>query len=210
MKHLAVIEDEYEIRKSIREALAGSSKIAVDFETDSIEKTISYYRTRRPPHIILLDLNLSGISGIEGLPLLRRHFPGAPIIIYSIVDDEDKIFQTICHGASGYLLKTTPYEEIEDHLLVTLEEGGSPISPPIARRILNYFKAFRSNPLIAPSEPPSDIEKAIINMLIDALTYQEIADKLGISINGVRYHVKRIYSKLQIKSRGQLTRYFLK
>lgn len=210
MKHLAVIEDEYEIRKSIREALAGSSKIAVDFETDSIEKTISYYRTRRPPHIILLDLNLSGISGIEGLPLLRRVFPGAPIIIFSIVDDEDKIFQAICHGASGYLLKSTPYEELEDHLLVTLEEGGSPISPPIARRILNYFNAFRNNLLIAADEPPSDIEKAIINMLIDALTYQEIADKLGISINGVRYHIKRIYSRLQIKSRGQLTRYFLK
>lgn len=209
MKRLALIEDDYEIRNAIRNVLAGSTKIEIDLETDSVEKTILYYRTRPTPNVILLDLNLSGISGIEGLPLLRRHLPNASIIIHTIIDDDDKVFQAICHGASGYLLKTTPYEQLESHLLVATEEGGSPVSPSIARRILNYFN---NNRLYLSSSKPEkliDTERAIVNLLIDALTYQEIAEKLGMSINGVRYYIKRIYGKLQIKSRGQLVRHFL-
>ena len=209
MKRIALIEDDYEIRKSIRSAFSESSKIEIDFETDALEKAILFYRTRQAPHLFLLDINLAGISGIEGLPLLRRHFPDSAIVIHSIVEDEDLVFQAICHGASGYLLKTTPREELEKHLLVTLEEEGSPISPSIARRILNHFSNGRQYLPIIKKEQLSDTERSIVTLLVDALTYQDISGKLGMTIDGVRYHVKKIYSKLQIKSRGQLVRLFM-
>lgn len=209
MKRLLVIEDDFSIRQAVRNAFTDSSRIETEFETDSLEKALQYYRTRLAPHLILLDINLNGISGLEGLPQLRRHFPDAAIVVFTILEDEDKVFQAICHGASGYLLKSTPYEELEKHLLVTLEDGGSPVSPPIARRILNYFK---NGARFIPKKSEHDlteIEQTLVSLLVDALTYQEIADKLGISINGVRYYIKRIYAKLQIKSRGQLVRRYL-
>lgn len=209
MKRISLIEDDYEIRKSLRFAFSGSSKIEIDFETDALEKAILYYRTRQAPHLFLLDINLAGISGIEGLPLLRRHFPDSAIIIHSIVEDEDLVFQAICHGASGYLLKTTPREELEKLLLVALEGEGSPISPSIARRILNHFSSGRHYLPNAKKEKLSETERSVVTLLIDALTYQDISSKLGMTIDGVRYHVKKIYSKLQIKSRGQLVRLFM-
>lgn len=209
MKRLALIEDDYETRQSIREVFSESATIELEFETDSIEKAILFYRNRPAPHIFLLDINLSGISGIEGLPLIRRHFPLALIVIHSIVDDEDQVFQAICHGASGYLLKTTPREELEKHLMIAMEEGGSPISPSIARRILNHFSRGRNMATHARKEQLNETEGAIVTLLLDGLTYQDVAIKLGMTIDGVRYHVKKIYSKLEIKSRGQLVRLFL-
>ncbi len=208
MKHIALIEDDFDIRTSIRQTFADSSKIEIDFETDAIEKAILYYRTRTAPNLFLLDINLNGISGVEGLPLLRRHFPDTAVVIHSILDDEDIVFQAICHGASGYLLKNTPHKELEKHLLVTLEGDGSPISPSIARRILNHFSNRRNSVSSFKNEQLSETERAITTLLMDALTYQDIGDKLGMTIDGVRYHVKKIYTKLQIKSRGQLARLF--
>lgn len=209
MKRISLIEDDYNLRKLIRDSFLGSTKIEIEFETDSIEKVILYYRTRTAPHLFLLDINLSGISGIEGLPLLRRHFPDSLIVIHSILEDEDLVFQAICHGASGYLLKSTPSEELEKHLLVTLDGEGSPISPSIARRILQHFSNGRQFVPNREKDPLTDTERAIVTLLVDALTYQDIAEKLGMTIDGVRYYVKKIYAKLHIKSRGQLTRLFM-
>jgi DNA-binding NarL/FixJ family response regulator len=209
MKRIALIEDDYEIRQSLRNSFSGSTKIEVEFETDSLEKALVFYRTRQAPDLFLLDINLAGISGIEGLPLLRRHFPSTAVIIHSILDDEDMVFQAICNGASGYLLKNTPHDDLEKHLLVTLEGDGSPISPSVARRILNHFCKGRHHFLNPQSEQLTETESAIVTLLMDALTYQDVAVKLGMTIDGVRYHVKKIYTKLQIKSRGQLTRLFM-
>lgn len=209
MKRISLIEDDFELRKSIRDSLSVSPKLEIEFETDSVEKAILFYRTRTAPHLFLLDVNLSGISGIEGLPLLRRHFPDSAVVIHSVIDDDDQVFQAICHGASGYLLKNTPHEELEKHLLVTMDGGGSPISPSIARRILNHFSNSQRCIFSSKKEPLTETEQTIVTLLMDALTYQSISEKLGMTIDGVRYHVKKIYAKLQIKSRGQLARLFL-
>ncbi|HLP92717.1 MAG TPA: response regulator transcription factor [Saprospiraceae bacterium] len=209
MKRIALIEDDYDIRESLRNQFLGSSRIDLEFETDSLEKALLYYRNRTAPHLFLLDINLTGMSGVEGMPLLKRHFPDSLILIHSILDDEDLVFQAICRGASGYLLKTTPHEELEKHILVTLEGGGSPISPSIARRILNHFSQGKHFLPTPQQNQLSETERSIVTLLVDALTYQDIAEKLGMTIDGVRYYVKKIYQKLQIKSRGQLVRLFM-
>jgi len=208
MKRISLIEDDLDVRNSIRQTFEKSLKIDLEFETDALEKAILFYRTRTAPDLFLLDINLSGISGIEGLPLLRRHFPNSAIVIHSILDDDDVVFQAICQGASGYLLKNTPLGEIENHLLVTLENGGSPISPSIARRILNHFSSTRQG-FSSPKNNLSELERAIVTLLMDALTYQAISERLGMTIDGVRYYVKKIYAKMQVKSRGQLVRLFM-
>lgn len=209
MKRISLIEDDLDIRCAIRHSFHHSQKISLEFETDALEKAILFYRTRTAPDLFLLDINLSGISGIEGLPLLRRHFPNSAIVIHSILDDDDVVFQAICQGATGYLLKNTPTDELENHLLVTLEGGGSPISPSIARRILNHFCNGRQSVFSQNNEHLSETERSIVTLLMDALTYQDIAEKLGMTIDGVRYYVKKIYGKLQVKSRSQLVRLFL-
>ncbi|HNM26584.1 MAG TPA: response regulator transcription factor [Saprospiraceae bacterium] len=205
---IAVIEDDLYLRSSIREEFAKSARVEIEFESDSIERMLSFYQTRAAPHLILLDLSLPGLSGIDGLPLMRRKMPETEIVVHTFQDDDDKIFQAICNGASGYLLKNTPLAELEKYLLTTLEERGSVLSPSIARRVLGYFRP--QNPALPQEEDLNETEKSIVNLLVDGLTYAEIASKIGLSIDGVRYYIKRIYSKLHIRTRSQLARRFLK
>lgn len=209
MKSLAIIDDDFDIRKSVRASLESSNKILIDFESDSVEKTILYYRTRQAPDLMLLDISLPGISGLDGLPRMKRLFPETHIIMFTILEDEDKVFQAICNGASGYLLKNTPYDELEKLLLITAEEGGSVISPAIARRILNYFSIGNRKSRIKESDQLSDTEHTIINLLVEGLSYQQVSEMLGMTINGIRYYIKRIYQKLQINSRSQLIKHVL-
>jgi len=170
-----------------------------------------YYRSRPAPTVILLDINLAGLSGIEGLPLLRRRFPSCEIVVHTILDDDDKIFQAICNGASGYLLKTTPVEDLENYLLITLNGGGSAISPSIARRILNHFQGNKTIKKALPKEEVlNEIERTIVQLLVDALSYQQISERLGMTVDGIRYYIKRIYNKLQVNSRNQLISLYFK
>lgn len=204
MHNIALIEDDFDLRENLRSVFQQSTKLNLEFDTDSIEKCIRFYRTHPAPQLILLDLSLPGIDGIDGLPILKKHLPDTEIIVHTILDEDDKIFQAICNGASGYLLKTTDPASLEQHILQTIEEKAGALSPSVARRIMRYFQG--KGTVVDPEYDLSDKEHSIVNMLTEAFKYQEIADKLGMTIDGVRYHVKHIYLKLQVKSRSELVR----
>lgn len=201
MYTLAIVEDNPTIREQLLHHFATSNAIECLFSTDNTDRLLKYNFREQKVDIILLDISLPFKSGIDALPAICKKFTDSEIIMYTVLDDNDKIFQALCNGATGYLLKNQTPSELEQQLLAALHEGGSPISPQIARRIIKYF-----NPKQEVSEnlsPLNEMESKIIHFLKEALTYAEIATNLNLTIHGVRYHIMNIYKKLQVKSRQQ-------
>ena len=206
MYQLAIVEDDPNIVKSFRTHFDHSEKFSVVFETNEVERLVKFSKTNANIDVIILDLNLPFLNGIDGLPKIRKAFPNAKIVIHTIVIDNDRIFQAISRGAIGYLVKGISFDEIEEKLINCIEEGGSPLSASIARRIIGYFQ----NPGKSQkeSEKLTDIETKLIRFLIDGLTYNQIASNMNITIHGVRYHIMNIYKKLEVNTRHQIVSIF--
>lgn len=206
MYQLAIVEDDPNIVKSFRTHFDHSEKFNVVFETNEVERLVKFSKTNANIDVIILDLNLPFLNGIDGLPKIRKAFPHAKIVIHTIVIDNDRIFQAISRGAIGYLVKGISFDEIEEKLINCIEEGGSPLSASIARRIIGYFQ----NPGKSQkeSEKLTDIETKLIRFLIDGLTYNQIASNMNITIHGVRYHIMNIYKKLEVNTRHQIVSIF--
>jgi DNA-binding NarL/FixJ family response regulator len=206
MYQLAIVEDDPNIVKSFRTHFDHSEKFSVVFETNEVERLVKFSKTNANIDVIILDLNLPFLNGIDGLPKIRKAFPNAKIVIHTIVMDNDRIFQAISRGAIGYLVKGISFENIEEKLLNCIEEGGSPLSASVARRIIGYFqnpgKSQKEN------EKLTDIETKLIRFLIDGLTYNQIASNMNITIHGVRYHIMNIYKKLEVNTRHQIVSIF--
>ncbi len=206
MYQLAIVEDDPNIVKSFRTHFDHSEKFSVVFETNEVERLVKFSKTNANIDVIILDLNLPFLNGIDGLPKIRKAFPNAKIVIHTIVMDNDRIFQAISRGAIGYLVKGISFENIEEKLINCIEEGGSPLSASIARRIIGYFqnpgKSQKEN------EKLTDIETKLIRFLIDGLTYNQIASNMNITIHGVRYHIMNIYKKLEVNTRHQIVSIF--
>jgi DNA-binding NarL/FixJ family response regulator len=206
MYQLAIVEDDPNIVKSFRTHFDHSEKFSVVFETNEVERLVKFSKTNANIDVIILDLNLPFLNGIDGLPKIRKAFPQAKIVIHTIVIDNDRIFQAISRGAIGYLVKGISFDDIEEKLINCIEEGGSPLSASIARRIIGYFqnpgKSQKEN------EKLTDIETKLIRFLIDGLTYNQIASNMNITIHGVRYHIMNIYKKLEVNTRHQIVSIF--
>jgi DNA-binding NarL/FixJ family response regulator len=206
MYQLAIVEDDPNIVKSFRTHFDHSEKFSVVFETNEVERLVKFSKTNANIDVIILDLNLPFLNGIDGLPKIRKAFPQAKIVIHTIVMDNDRIFQAISRGAIGYLVKGISFDDIEEKLINCIEEGGSPLSASIARRIIGYFqnpgKSQKEN------EKLTDIETKLIRFLIDGLTYNQIASNMNITIHGVRYHIMNIYKKLEVNTRHQIVSIF--
>jgi len=210
MLRIAIIEDDKEYRDAFKAFFSEHSEyFSCDFAVESIEKFIKYSNPNLELEIVLVDIQLQGMSGIKGVSQIRKLKEDAEIIMLTTFDDPKMIFQAISSGADGYLLKNLSFEEIEKELLKTIKNGAA-ISPQIAKRIIKYFQPTR--PSFLPKLQPqlSDKEKQIIQLVIDGKTYEEVAPILGLSINGLKYHVKNIYKKLRVKSKTGLIKKMLK
>jgi DNA-binding NarL/FixJ family response regulator len=153
------------------------------------------------PDIALVDIGLPGISGIEGIRLMRERQPKLALLVLTVYEDEDRIFGALCAGACGYLLKGTP----PGRLIVSLREameGGAPMSPQIARRVIEHFQTPRqATPLSDYDLTPHELR--ILRLLVDGHHYQTAADELGVTVNTIRFHLRRIYEKLQVHSKAE-------
>jgi DNA-binding NarL/FixJ family response regulator len=201
MKNIAIIEDDREIGILLEQYLKKSSEFSEVTWYGSVESLLNRQH-RNFPGIVLMDIELPGMSGIEGIRLLKEDHPGTDFIVLTVYNDTDKIFQSLCAGASGYLVKNTPLEKIRESIQIVLE-GGSPLTPQIARRVVEYFKD-PSPGKNARKSPLSLREKEIVIGLVDGLSYKLIADRMSISIDTVRYHIKNIYKKLQVNSKAEV------
>jgi DNA-binding NarL/FixJ family response regulator len=205
MDTIWIIEDHRRLRETVAEAvrLAGDHTVV---PLASCEKALAALDADAPkPEVILLDLGLPGMSGLEGLRRFKQRIPEAEVVVFTVFDDRERVFEAICNGASGYLLKSEPLERI----VAAVEEarrGGSPMSPEIARCVLDRFSRLRSMPSThdAPpiAESLSEREREVLRLLAEGLVKKEVAHRMEISLHTVDNYVRRIYAKLHVNTLG--------
>lgn len=198
MTHLAIIEDDALVRKNLATFFAEQEDITCDIVAESIEQFIELSGPVTKLDLILSDIGLPGINGIDAIPLLKKKFTAVSVVMLSVYADSDRIFKALCAGAVGYLQKDTPLEEVLESLKVILK-GGSVMSPAIARKVIEYFSPKRTY-----NEPLTAKEHQVINAMVDGLSYKMIGGRLGISLGTVRQHIKNIYRKLQVNSKVEV------
>ena len=194
---VTVVDDDKEIRQLLTVIIDGSPGYACQQSYNDCETAVEGI-LKDPPDVVLMDINLPGKSGIEGVSLLKDRLPDTDFIMLTIKDDDESVFDSICAGATGYLVKDTPPVD----LLAAIKEvhrGGSPMSSAIARRIVSSFKRKSDSPL-------TKRETEILQKLCDGDNHREIAEVLFISNDTVRAHIKNIYSKLHVHSRAEMVK----
>ncbi len=197
----AIVEDDSEIREGIRQYLNNQNDISCPIGAGSVENFLFALDTKDLPDVIIMDIGLPGMSGIEGIKIIKEKYPEVNIIVFTIHDDHEKIFKSLCAGASGYLLKNTPLPEIKNGIK-QLYTGGAPMSPQIARKTIDFFTQDKKQ---IPNNTPLTLrEKEIVVGLVDGLSYKLIADRMSISIETVRYHIKNIYLKLHVHCKADV------
>jgi DNA-binding NarL/FixJ family response regulator len=196
---VVIIEDLREVREGLAILVNGTAGFHCvgSFRTmeDALAGTPSLM-----PDIILTDLGLPGMGGVEGIRILRQRFPDVPILALTVYDDDENVFNAICAGASGYLLKNTPPGRLLESLK-ELADGGAPMSPDVARRVLAIFRQFRP-----PERAPSALtphEMTLLKLMVEGHHYKTAASEMGISINTVSFHLRHIYEKLQVHSKTE-------
>jgi two-component system, NarL family, response regulator LiaR len=156
---------------------------------------------RSQPEIVLMDIDMPGISGIEAVRILREKFPGVQVIMQTVFEDNEKVFDSICAGASGYLLKNSLSEQIISAIR-ELKNGGAPMSPGIASKVIRRFQ--EQNPYIKDEDfKLTNREKEVLTCLVKGMSYKMIADACLISIDTVKFHIKKIYEKLHVNSKSE-------
>ncbi len=200
MISVAIIEDITDIRESIKEFVSLQKDMFCSIAVESVEDFLST-SSNSAVDVLLLDIDLPGISGIKGMEFIKEKFPNIDIIMVTIYEDHEKIFSALKAGAAGYLLKTTPFPKLKE-AIIDINSGGAPMEPIIARKVIDFFN--RPNKSHEAKSELTAKEIQVVNYLVDGYTYKKIAETLNNSIETIRHHVKNIYKKLHINSRAEL------
>lgn len=150
------------------------------------------------PHVVLMDIDMPGINGIDAVKISKENFPDLPVMMQTVFDHDEKVFQSILAGATGYMLKKTPPAKLLESIR-ELYEGGAPMTPEIAIKVLSFFKT-KEEKKISNEKLLSEKEKEILSALVDGLSYKMVADKQKISYHTVNFHIRNIYKKLHVHS----------
>ncbi len=201
MIEIGIVEDNVKIRNLIQRYLDMQEAMSCKAAMDSVEEMLEYLDKHDPPNVMLMDIQLPGMSGIKGIEIIKEKYPEIEIIMLTIYHDSHKIFDSLVAGASGYLLKHTSLPEIKESI-ENLMEGGAPMSPQIARKVIQHFT--KPEPKKAPESNLTSREQDIVNGLVDGLSYKLIADRFDISIDTVRAHIRNIYKKLHVNSKAEV------
>ncbi len=197
--NIAIVEDDNDIREGLKFLLNNkNNNFNCENTYPSAEKLLEDLGDIEPD-IILMDIGLPGMSGIDCLKEVKKYSPEILVVMLTIFEDDDRIFNSLTAGADGYLLKNTPQNKLLDSLL-ELYNGGVPMSHQIARKVLDVF---RKTPSHSEIDELTKRELEILDLLVQGFTYKTIADKLFISSQTVHEHIKHIYQKLQVHSKSE-------
>ena len=197
--HVAIIEDQREVREGLTALIDGTSGFKCVGSFRTMEDALAQIDANLPD-VILTDIGLPGMSGVDGIRILRDRHKDIPIVALTVYDDDHDVFNGLCAGASGYLLKNTPPARLLESLREVVD-GGGPMSPEVARRVVQLFRTFR--PPERASYRLSQQETEILKLLVDGHHYKTAAEKLGISVNTVSFHLRNIYAKLEVHSKTE-------
>jgi DNA-binding NarL/FixJ family response regulator len=196
---VAIIEDQRDIREGLAILIGGTSGYRVVGSFRSMEEALPNIN-KLNPDVVLVDIGLPGLSGIEGIRRLRERNPKLALLVLTIYSDDERIFEAICAGAIGYLLKKTPPARILENIREVVE-GGAPMSPEVARRIVQLFQNF--HPRDWADYHLSPTETRLLKLVAEGDHYKTAAARMQISVNTVSYHMRSIYQKLQVHSKSE-------
>lgn len=196
---VAIVEDDAPLREGLAMLIAGTPGFSLMGTFPSVEAALEAVATGAP-EVLLLDIHLPGMLGSEGVRHLRARHPDMQVLMLTVFAEEDKIFESICNGACGYLLKKTPPARLLEAIREA-HEGGSPMSPEIARKVVTLFRKTHEPP--NPDERLTPHEIRLLKMLAEGHSYQSAGADLGISVNTVRNYIRSIYSKLHVHSKSE-------
>lgn len=197
---VALCEDNDGFRESLREFIDETPGFTVTTALPAAEGILDALEENRP-HVVLMDIDMPGINGIRATALIQSRFPEVRVLILTVYEDDDKIFDAILSGATGYLLKKTPPARILESIR-EVQEGGASMSASIVRKVISYFGAQGPKPS-SNEYTLSQRELTILQCLVNGDSYKMIADHCRISIGTVRSHINNIYKKLHINSKSE-------
>lgn len=196
--NVAIVEDDHRARELLVYLLESARDLRVVGDWRDVES----FLTRAPaetPDLLLLDIQLPGMSGIDALAPLRERFPEMTILMLTIFEDEEKVFEALCRGAHGYLLKNTEPARLLDYIREA-DAGGSPMSPEIARKVVKLFRKITPRRQAEHGLSPQQVR--LLALLADGHSYNSVAREMDITINTVRAYVRIVYEKLHVHSRS--------
>jgi DNA-binding NarL/FixJ family response regulator len=190
---ILIFEDNQRLRQSLRVLLDGVEGYMVcgDYEDCSGASAIV---DEHEPDVVIMDIDMPGVDGVKGLQVIKERRPQTFIIMHTVLEDEERLFQCLCSGANGYILKNTSFVNLLEAIDNVLH-GGAPLSPSIARKVL---QSFQSLPSFRSQYNLSDREKEILKHLVKGYSYKMIASSCYISLDTVRGHIRNIYTKLHV------------
>jgi DNA-binding NarL/FixJ family response regulator len=195
----AIVEDQREIRDGLTTLINSTEGYHCTGSYRSMEEALEKIK-RDLPSIMLCDIGLPGMSGIEGIKILKDRYPNLRLLMLTIYDDDDRIFDALCAGACGYLLKRTPPARLLESLREAVT-GGAPMSPEVANRVITLFREIRpperANYQLTPHET------RLLKLLVEGHNYTTAAVELGVSFNTIKFHMRHIYEKLQVHSKSE-------
>jgi DNA-binding NarL/FixJ family response regulator len=196
---VAIVDDLRDIREGLAQLINATPGYRCTGVYASMEEAIEKI-PHNLPDLVLSDIGLPGMDGIRGIAILKARFPELLILMLTVYDDNERIFDALCAGACGYLLKKTPWPKLVDALREAVD-GGSPMSPEVARRVINLFREIKP-----PKEATYELtphEVRLLRMLVEGHSYKTAANELHVSVNTIKFHLRHIYEKLQVHTKSE-------
>jgi DNA-binding NarL/FixJ family response regulator len=196
---VGIVEDREDHLQTLCSLISGTADFRLAGTFRSVEEALGGI-ARDLPDVLLIDLGLPGISGSDGIRILKERHPKLATIALTVFDDDGRIFEALCAGASGYILKKTPADRLLDGIREVVQ-GGAPMSPDVARKVVALFREYRP-----PGGTQSDLtphELRVLRLLAEGHSYRTAAQALGVTVHAVSFHLRQIYDKLQVHSKSE-------
>ncbi len=195
---VAIVEDLREIREGLAQLLNSTPGFRCTGAYASMEDALEKL-PKNIPDLLLSDIGLPGMDGIRGVSILKERHPDLLILMLTVYDDNERIFDALCAGASGYLLKKTPWVKLVESLKEAVD-GGSPMSPEVARRVIDLFREVKPPKEAEYGLTPHEVR--LLRMLVEGHSYKTAAAELHVSVNTIKFHLRNIYDKLQVHTKS--------
>jgi DNA-binding NarL/FixJ family response regulator len=201
---VCIVDDQKVMSQTLEAIAADSNDISCIGTFFNAESFINEFENLNPD-ITLMDIDLPGMSGIDAILTIKARFPKAKFLVLTVFNDDEKVFKALKAGAGGYLLKKYSFDYLLEEI-TELHHGGAPMSPEIARKVINYFQNDKG---IAHFSRLTERERAVLQMIVDGFLYKEIAAKLDVSIDAIKKHAHNIYEKVHVRTRSEAIKKYL-